>query len=556
MSLAADDLYTVTKHEIVIRKYGLLDPGDWADDCDSEMRLMDAFWNKLVDIHEDHVARYLCRIGKDDDFAAAKREYDSLVASQAPSVMLAPSKKQLAIAQKDATRRMAVELRALETTRREEVKIARQNSGLWWSNYNAIVRSFERARSAALRGGHTMRHRSGDNGGRITNTLQGGADLDALYDGSLSQVTVRPLSGRAWSAESRGERRRLQRTALTATVFVRDGERRTVTWPMVMHRPIPPECRVKEVIITRRWVDGRWRWAASFMCSRAMEPTTSLATSTRIVGVDIGWRRAPEGLRVATILSSGEPPRFVNLPQDLLDSFGLIDDLRARVRAITLRGFDLLQGVDPSRYDPPFQDLLRDFQALPEKRTLHLREFIQGPFFLDRPWDAIDVELLAWRTKYKKLSTWLANHQRKVIGRRNHFYQNSAIDVLRNINEIIVNDVRVGEIAARRPLSVDGSFFPNRANYYRTIAAPSEMVRALKLQAAKRGITFARREAESPVRCPECGSTSRKTRADSFPQICAKCDTSFDQDVATCRSLLTPVKPTRGATRKASAEDG
>jgi hypothetical protein len=333
-----------------------------------------------------------------------------------------------------------------------------------------------------------MRHRSGDNGSRITNTLQGGADLDALYDGSLSQVTVRPLSGRAWSAESRGERRRLQRTALTATVFVRDGERRTVTWPMVMHRPIPPECRVKEVIITRRWVDGRWRWAASFMCSRAMEPTTSLATSTRIVGVDIGWRRVPEGLRVATILSSGEPPRFVNLPQDLVDSFGLIDDLRARVRAITLRGFDLLQGVDPSRYDPPFQDLLRDFQALPEKRTLHLREFIQGPFFLDQPWDAIDVELLAWRTKYKKLSTWLANHQRKVIGRRNHFYQNSAIDVLRNINEIIVNDVRVGEIAARMPLSVDGSFFPNRANYYRTTAAPSGMIRALKLQAAKRGI--------------------------------------------------------------------
>lgn len=554
MSFEDGEENRITKSEIVIRKYGLLEPSDWAEDCESEMRLMDLFWNKLIDIHDVYVSRYLSMISEDQEFSEAKIQYDGLVSSSPSSPAVAASKKHLAIAQRNATRRLAVELRALESSRREDVKVARQNSGLWWSNYNAVVRSFERARSAAMRGGNTMRRRSEGENGRITNTLQGGADIEALFDGSLSQVMVRPPAGRAWTAESRGERRRLQRTTLSATVFVREGDRRTVTWPMIMHRPIPPDCRVKEVIITRRRVGGRWKWSASFMCARAAEPTPSPSTTTRIVGVDIGWRRVPDGLRVATIVTSGEPPRFVNLPRDLLDSFGLIDDLRARVRAITLRGLDLLQSADSSMYDPPFQDLLREFQSIPEKRAAHLKAFSQGPFFLSQRQEAIGADMLTWRREYKKITTWLVNQQRKVVGRRNHLYQNVAIDVLSDVSEVIINDVKVGEIAARKPLNVDGSFFPNRANYYRIAAAPSELIRALKLQAAKRGITFAKREAESPVRCPGCGSTSRKTRGDALPQICAKCDTSFDQDVAACQSLLAPVRLARRVTTTTSVE--
>lgn len=549
MDLEDDEICSAAKSEIVIRKYGLLEPEEWADDCESEMRLMDALWNKLVGIHEDYVSLYLRRIAADPEFAAAKSEYDGLVANHAPPVALAASKKQLAIAQKVTTRRMAVELRALETSRREEVKIARQESRLWWGNYNAIVRSFERARSSAIRTGSTMRRRSAVADGRITNTLQGGADLEALYDGSLSQVMVRPPSGRAWSAERRGERRRLQRTTLTATIFVRDGERRTVSWPMIMHRPIPPDCRVKEVIITRRRRGGRWRWAASFMCTRPARAPLQIAPGTRRIGVDIGWRRVPEGLRVATVLASGEEPRFIILPQDLIASFTFIDELRARVRSGTLEGFDLLQSADIETYAQPYQGLLREFQSLTEKTAAHLREFSQSAFFLEQSEHAIDTKLVSWRKDFKRISNWLGNQQRKVIGRRDHIYQNIAIDVLNGASEIIVNDVKIAEIGTRRSLGSDGSFFPNRANIYRNFAAPSELIRTLKLQAVKRGIDFMKREVESPVLCPECGSTSRKTRADALPQICAACDTSFDQDVAACQSLLAPMSSTPRKTR-------
>ena len=556
MELEDEEEFRGAKNEILIRKYGLLQPDRWAEDCESEMRLMHELWNNLVDIHEDYVLRYIRKIAEDPEFAAAKSEYDGLVTSSAPSVALAASKKQLAIAQKVATRRMAAELRALETSRREEVKVARQESGLWWGNYNAIVRSFERARSSAIRSGSTMRRRSGVADGRITNTLQGGADVEALYDGSLSQVMVQPPSGRAWSAERRGERRRLQRTIVTATVFVRDGERRTVSWPMIMHRPIPSDCRVKEVIITRRQLGGRWRWAASFMCTRPIQSLCAAAAGTRRIGVDIGWRRVPEGLRVATVLVSGEEPRFIILPRDLISSFNLIDELRARVRTSTLQGLDILQNADAKIYPQPYEGLLRDFQSLPEKRAAHLRDFSQCAFFLEQPEQVIDAKIIAWRKDFKRISAWLGNHHRKIIARRNHLYQNVAIDVLRGVSEIIVNDVKIAEIAARKPLVPDGSFFPNRANQYRNIAAPSELVLTLKLQAAKRGINFLKREVKSPVRCPECGSTSRKTRADALPQICATCNTSFDQDVAASQSLLAPVRSKNLSARTDTTGDG
>ncbi|MCJ2057071.1 transposase [Methylobacterium sp. J-048] len=528
----------IEKKQVVIRQYGLLDPLDWDSDCDDEIDRSTKLWNSLVDIHEEFTQKYYDLILKDERLKTAKANYEKLQEERASVVAVSAAKKQLAVTQKEVSKRMASELRDLELARREAVKVARQNSGLWWGNYNPLVRAFENARSAAVRGGHTMRRRAPGGNSRITNTLQGGADVEHLFDGSLSQVMIRPPSGRAWSAESRGERRRLQRTRLTATVFVQSGERRIVTWPMVMHRPIPDDCRVKEVIITRRRVGERWKWATSFICTRTAEPAAPVPVGAKAIAVDIGWRRVPEGLRVATVASADGLPRFIVLQRDLIDSFAFADELRERVRTSARVGLELLQATDATLFDQPYQDLLIALQQRQEGRFAALKEFSRGSFFTAQSRDVLGAEITAWRMGYTKLATWLSNHQRKVVARRIHQYQNAAIEILEGASTIIINDVKFGEIARRSPPSDDGGFFPKRVNYYRVVAAPSEFVRCLKLQAAKRGIPFAKTEAQSPVGCPECGSTSRRSRADAMPQICEACGTSFDQDVATCRSLL------------------
>ncbi|QEE39152.1 MULTISPECIES: hypothetical protein [unclassified Methylobacterium] len=527
--------------QIVIRRYGLLDPLDWDSDCDHEIERSNKLWNILVGIHEECAQKYYDLILKDEALNTAKSNYEKLQQNRASFTAVSEAKKQLAVTQKEVTKRMASELRDLELARREAVKVARQNSGVWWGNYNPLVRAFEKARSAALRGGHAMRRRAPGGNSRITNTLQGGADVEHLFDGSLSQVMIRSPSGRAWSAESRGERRRLQRTRLTATVFVQAGERRSVTWPMVMHRPIPDDCRVKEVIITRRRVGERWKWAVSFLCTRVMGSPPTPPAGAKPIAVDFGWRRIPDGLRVATVSSVDGQPRFVVLQRDLLDAFAFADELRDRVQTSGRVGLELLQTTDATLFEEPYQNLLIALQSRQEGRFTALREFCRGPFFTEQSRDAIGAEIATWRKEYMKLVTWLGNHQRKVVARRNHQYQNAAIEILEGASNIIINDIKFGEIGRRSARSEEASFFPRRANYYRVVAAPSELVRCLKLQAAKRGIQFSKEAAPSPAGCPECGSTARKSRADAMPQSCEACGTRFDQDVATCKSLLAQV---------------
>lgn len=525
---------------IIIRNYGLLEPLDWDRDCDEELNLMDDLWNKLVDINEKYIGLYHKTISLDQLFSAAKEEYYNLFKSGAPFLSVSEAKKNLAVAQKDASRRMAAELRALETERRDEVKLARQNSGLWWGNYNALVRAFENGRSAAVRGGHTMRRRTAGGNGRLTNTLQGGAAVEHLFDGSLSQVMIREPPERAWSAESRGERRRLQRTVLTATVFVRLGERRNVTWPMVMHRPIPSDCRVKNIVITRRRIGDRWKWAASFTCTRRADQLPPTPSGSELIAVDVGWRRVPEGLRVATVLAAGASPRFVILPPDLIESFAFIDELRQRVRTSARTGLELLHNINSDSFEQPYQDLLDKFQSRQEEGLAHLKQFCYSEFFTKQSREAIGTKINSWRLDHIRLARWLSNQQRKLVARRNNIYQNAVIGIVENARKLIVNDVKFGEIAARGRPSKDAKFFPRRANYYRVVAAPSELIRCLKFQAFKRSVAFEKREAINPVGCPECGSATRRTRADAWPQICARCGISFDQDIAVCESLLLP----------------
>jgi len=527
-----------SKSEIVIRRYGLLDPIDWGADCENELERMVFLWNKLVDIHEKYVALYHAEIAKDDALSAAKNEYEKLCRDNAASSVISTAKRKLAIIQKEVSRRMAFELSALEMNRREEVKVARQNSDLWWGNYNAVVRAFENARSAAVRGGNTLWRRATGGNGRFTNTLQKAPAVEHVFDGTLNQVMVRRPPDRAWSAERRGERRQLQRTVLTATVFVRSGERRTVTWPMVMHRPLPSDSRVKNVIVTRRRITGRWKWAVSFACAREVDQEPRSAAGSKLIAVDVGWRLVSEGLRVATIMASGDEPQFVTLPPELLKSFAFVDELRERAATSARIGIELLHATDAAQFEQPFHNLLVEFQRKQEKKFHHLSEFCRSEFFTVQSKGAVGSKIGTWRFEYIKLITWLSNQQRKIVARRNHLYQNIAISVLDNASSVVVKDMKFGEIATRSERKSEGPFFPRRANYYRTIAAPSTFVRCLKLQAYKRRIAFSKGELTAAAGCPDCGSTTSKSRADAFPRVCSNCGTRFDQDVATCRMLL------------------
>jgi hypothetical protein len=80
---------------------------------------------------------------------------------------------------------------------------------------------------------------------------------------------------------------------------------RTITWPVKIHRPLPPDAVVKQVAVQRTRNGHRFRWDATITI--AYEDTRDDSSATGVVGVDIGWCYASLfGTRAATDSAGGE----------------------------------------------------------------------------------------------------------------------------------------------------------------------------------------------------------------------------------------------------------
>jgi hypothetical protein len=67
--------------------------------------------------------------------------------------------------------------------------------------------------------------------------------------------------------------------------------------PIILHRDLPSDARVKWAYLLRRRRGTHWRWQAQFVLERDEWPSD--AGSSGACGVDLGWRLVPGGLRVA-----------------------------------------------------------------------------------------------------------------------------------------------------------------------------------------------------------------------------------------------------------------
>ncbi len=79
------------------------------------------------------------------------------------------------------------------------------------------------------------------------------------------------------------------------------GADRLITWPMQMHRPLPPGGVVKRVAVQRTRSGHRYRWEVLITVRFDDARETRDPGAHGVVGVDVGWRLEAGGaLRVAT----------------------------------------------------------------------------------------------------------------------------------------------------------------------------------------------------------------------------------------------------------------
>lgn len=556
----------MTDTEIIVRQYGLLAPLDWSDDCEAEIDRMRDLWNKLVEI--DRMHRDAIRaIGADDPVViatsaqaeAAQAAWAALMEER--SALRKAARKKLATPEMDAAILEAAaqqraawaaakearqsaragareQLRALEDSRKAAVKAARQSSGCFWGGYNAVIASYETARHRAIKEGAELRFRSRHKRDcRIVNQIQGGGTWAEALDSTINgQVSIRPHAlGRTASGRARPEYR------LTATIYTRGrGVRRTVTWPLILHRPMPENARIQEVTIVRQAIAhcrhgaaARETWSVSFLCRvPAVERTGNTQPAC---GIDIGWRRLNDGVRVAVVVPERGERTSVVLPERIVDGWRYSDDLAADIDRRTTARFAALAALPWGTASSALQDMAADMRRAPKKTYGMLDRLVSLWRETAASWEATVFAEAARdvQANRRDVGERHALMRRLAAARKDH-YRKEALRIARNHGTIGLE----ANLSLKQMAESDNDPTPPPSRQYRKMSAPSEFLSALRLAADKTGAKVIEHDGASTWVCAQCGHEQSPSDPAALIATCPSCSATWDQDVNAARIIL------------------
>lgn len=549
-----DDAVTPTPdtpdHRIYVYHYGLLPPRDWGDPCEAELRGMTALWNKCVEIEQRHreavralTADNAVIIALDQQAAALVERHSTLKAERA--AMRKASRSRLKTPELDASikqctidikavrveakeRRRALRgsdeakerLTKMDEERKAQVKIAYQQCGLYWGNYNAVLDSYRRGRSAAMKFGtmlkfrrHRDRPEDGRSKARLKNQLQGGRTITELEAGACSQVTL-----------ARGDRN--NRALLTMRIN-RAGA--TVTWPVVYDRPIPPEARIQEVTVTRVSVADAWYWSVSFLVRLPLEDKAEVADTT-VCGIDLGWRRLNDGIRVATIYD-GTRSEFVVLPEIFLRRLDRVEELQSLRTKSIVAPLAAVRELQWPHAPAPLRPLA--MRALRTKAPRDLHDLAVA--WREHPgWhgDAA-AEVARWRAQDRKDWQEQDGLSRRITNARRDLYRCAVKRIAERFGRAAIEDIdwrRIGEIETADGQTNEIALATGR---YRSLAAPGTFIAELR----RTGIPLYEHNGKSTWECWYCGREHTPADRSQLHHQCRNCNRTWDQDVNAAHNL-------------------
>lgn len=553
---------------IVVHQYGLFQPVDWGADCESELDRMRNLWNRLVEIERAHTAA-VQEIGADDpvvkaatdkaesisnalkDVKERKKAVNKAARRNMPTAELdadivrlrADSKaawEQVKEARKAVRERQRDRLRALEEARKLSVKTARQTSGLFWGNYNAVIKSYDVARQRCIKTGAELRFRSfRQRDGRIVNQIQGGGTWDEVLAGTINgQLSIRPQDTNRVAG---GRVRPIYN--LTATVFTRGrGDRRTVTWPMVLHRPLPDDAQIQEVIISRRASTARRdKWTVSFLL-RLPDAEPVKRNDATACGVDIGWRRLNDGIRVATVVDSEGERDFVVLPERIISGFDHAESLRSDIDTRLNFRVNAIRGLPWDTAPDALRDVSKRLRSSPKPTCGALAELVSLWPDTWQPVARFDASVTV-RLNHRDLRERSGLVLRLGAARLDH-YRCEAVRLVRAYRVIAIEgDLDIARMARR-----ENSPLSEAARRNRVLASPGEFLSALKLAAAKHGTTMLEHIGKSSFVCSECGAEHRPSDPAELITTCPACSATWDQDVNAAKNILAGALASAGVT--------
>jgi uncharacterized small protein (DUF1192 family) len=616
--------------EIVVRRYGLLAPLDWREDCEDHLRRMSDLWNRCVEIDLKFADQYRATTSEDpavaelegriaaltegidqlDEERRARRKTarskiptpnldERIAAAQAERKALTPQVKEARTAAREAKsggpevtaikerlkaakadRQRLLDLRpnvtpdallqarqlvqaikdelvtllqgeqsgslaALDMRRMREIDEARTeavDAGLFWSFGTDIVDSYKKGRAALLAKLKTWKpekpgdqppqlqfHRYDGTGG-FFHQIQGGMTVGRLAEHAQVRVidTLPPgmRQHRLANHPDRTKRAylRILRIKLYAGETGKRDDYRSVSWPIIMHRDIPDDTLIKTVRVTRRRRANQWLYEVIFTCTRpAARPAAPVGD---VVSINVGWRKMPDHLRVATVRTT-DRLWHVQLPQHWLDQFDYLDGLRSQRD-------DMLNALVPVWETLDWTDAPEPLAAIAE-RIRNAKKIRAGSVAAlvnlwkrEYPdWHPDELPALeAWRRRDKSLWLQQENLRAKLLARRKDHYQRMARLIVADAGTV---RIEVFDLAKAARLTETNPLY-QAARRYRQISAPSEFRMCLSLQADKLAVPIELHEGVSTWECHVCAHRVRPERPQELRQQCPSCLTYWDQD--------------------------
>jgi hypothetical protein len=559
--------------ETRIYSYGVLPPIDGKELFEEQLRLAHRYANDLVAAYQrkavrvqevlrefpgvDLTASKVDALVKDlDDARKAVKAKRTGAGKRADTAAESQRAKQLVLDLKAARAALREEkqrikgdplrkqkLKAVDEELREAIrKIRNGPNAPYWGTYLKV----EEAIMQASKSIKPPRFRRYDGTGKIAVQLQGGLSAPEVFSGLDTRLRIAAVP-----ADTFTRRRHHRRLASRTTVMIRAGSSDAgkpiwVTFPMILHRPLPDDASIKWAWILRRRVGIRFEYKVQLVVeSKSFEPARNQGGGA--IAIDVGWRQKLDGqIRVGFWADDAGRSGEMLVPQRTLDGMPKVRELRSirdrrldlvRARLIGLKSAvgsawldQAMVFIDKWRAPRRFARLLSDMRK---------HELEEPALAKSKPWVKFRARLSAWAKKDRHLCAWECHQRDRRLGHRREIYRRLAVQLAQTYKHVVVETFDLTTFA-KAALPEDG--FPSddkTQRYVARLAAPGEFRKYLKEATSKYGGTYVERPAEyTTLQCHLCLFTSKWDARPKIDHTCEGCGATWDQDYNAAMNLL------------------
>lgn len=428
--------------------------------------------------------------------------------------------------------------------------------------YQLVEVAADKARSAPLHDPVTRepsnpRFRRYDETGTVGVQIQGGTTVPELATHGQIQIvpmarvqSQSPKRNPANIGRARDDSRRARlepRATLRMRIGSTDSSGRDgiwAEWPMVLGRPLPADALVMAAAVRVRRVGTREEWYLTVSVRVPMErPRCERAGA---VAINIGWRRVPTGIRVATWVGEDGGSGEIVVGSSVLERLRHADTIRSLRDEL----FDIarpwaaaiIAGADAPEWLRHATTTLMSWKS--QQRLAQLVHRWKTNRF---PGDGAAYEALrAWARRDRHLWQYEAGERANALAHRKNEFRVAAKRLAARYTTLVHDGVDLSRMKRCPMLDADKDNPNARSNMQ--AAAPGEL-RTVTIHAF-RGDVQTECAVDITHTCPECGRVDVFDAAIKILHRCEGCSALWDQDYAAGSELLA-----RHCERRSAAPD-